>query len=62
VEVLPRSGWSSKIADRKPVLTDQRRLYTQTYGTNASNLSVISQGGVTYLAAQKLQPDGFTVS
>lgn len=40
-------------SDRKPVLTDQRRLYAQTYGTNASNLSVISQGGVTYLAAQK---------
>ncbi|WP_433161272.1 DUF4185 domain-containing protein [Kribbella sp. CA-247076] len=47
------SGWSAKIADRKPVLTDQRRLYAQTYGTNASNLSVISQGGVTYLAQQK---------
>lgn len=47
------SGWSSKIADRKPVLSDQRRLYAQTYGTNASNLSVISQGGVTYLEKQK---------
>ncbi|RZT19884.1 hypothetical protein EV649_3024 [Kribbella sp. VKM Ac-2569] len=47
------SGWSSRIADRKPVLNDQRRLYAQTYGTNASNLSVISQGGVTYLAQQK---------
>lgn len=47
------AGWSAKIADRKPVLTDTRRLYAQTYGTNASNLSVISQGGVTYLAKQK---------
>ncbi|HEY3559118.1 MAG TPA: DUF4185 domain-containing protein [Kribbella sp.] len=47
------SGWSPKLADRKPVLTDTRRLYAQTYGTNASNLSVISQGGVTYLPAQK---------
>ncbi|GAA1588187.1 MULTISPECIES: DUF4185 domain-containing protein [Kribbella] len=47
------SGWSAKLADRKPVLTDTRRLYAQTYGTNASNLSVISQGGVTYLPAQK---------
>ncbi|WP_165553202.1 DUF4185 domain-containing protein [Kribbella speibonae] len=47
------SGWSAKIADRKPVLDDQRRLYAQTYGPNASNLSVISQGGVTYLAQQK---------
>lgn len=47
------SSWTSKIADRKPVLTDTRRLYAQTYGTNASNLSVISQGGVTYLAQQK---------
>jgi len=47
------AGWSSKIADRRPVLTDTRRLYAQTYGTNASNLSVISQGGVTYLPAQK---------
>ena len=45
--------WSGKIADRRPVLTDQRRLYSQTYGTNASNLSVISQGGVTYLPQQK---------
>ncbi|MFF1821082.1 DUF4185 domain-containing protein [Kribbella sp. NPDC058245] len=47
------SGWSARVKDRKPVLTDQRRLYAQTYGTNASNLSVISQGGVTYLAQQK---------
>ncbi|GAB2671990.1 DUF4185 domain-containing protein [Kribbella swartbergensis] len=46
-------AWSKQIADRKPVLTDQRRLYAQTYGTNASNLSVISQGGVTYLEKQK---------
>ncbi len=48
-----KPSWTSKIAERKPVLTDQRRLYAQTYGTNASNLSVISQGGVTYLAKQK---------
>lgn len=45
--------WSRKIADRRPVLTDQRRLYQQTYGTNAGNLSVISQGGTTYLPQQK---------
>ncbi|TCM47963.1 DUF4185 domain-containing protein [Kribbella sp. VKM Ac-2568] len=48
-----KPSWSGKVADRKPVLTDQRRLYPQTYGTNASNLSVISQGGVTYLPQQK---------
>ncbi len=48
-----KPSWTSKIANRKPVLTDQQRLYAQTYGTNASNLSVISQGGVTYLAQQK---------
>ncbi|MEV8375495.1 DUF4185 domain-containing protein [Kribbella sp. NPDC056861] len=48
-----RPQWSRKVADRQPVLTDQRRLYPQTYGTNASNLSVISQGGVTYLPQQK---------
>jgi hypothetical protein len=47
------SGWSARVQDKKPVLTDTRRLYAQTYGTNASNLSVISQGGVTYLAQQK---------
>ena len=47
-----RAQWSSKLADRKPVLTDQRRLYGQTFGTNASNLSVISQGGVTFLPKQ----------
>ncbi|WP_432940634.1 DUF4185 domain-containing protein [Kribbella sp. CA-253562] len=45
--------WSREVADRRPVLTDQRRLYAQTYGTNASNLSVISQGGTTYLPQQK---------
>jgi hypothetical protein len=45
--------WSRKVADRQPVLTDQRRLYQQKYGTNASNLSVISQGGTTYLPQQK---------
>jgi hypothetical protein len=48
-----KPSWSSKLDDRRPVLTDQRRLYAQTYGTNASNLSTISQGGVTYLAAQQ---------
>jgi hypothetical protein len=48
-----KPSWSHKLKDRRPVLTDQRRLYPQTYGTNASNLSVISQGGVTYLPQQK---------
>lgn len=45
----PGPRWSKDIGDRKPVLTDPRRLYQQTFGTNISNLSVISQGGVTYL-------------
>ena len=48
-----KASWSRRLEDRRPVLTDQRRLYAQTYGTNASNLSVISQGGVTYLPQQK---------
>jgi hypothetical protein len=48
-----KPSWTSKITDRKPVLTDQRRLYSQVYGTNASNLSAISQGGVTYVPQQK---------
>lgn len=47
--------WSAELDDREPVLTDTRRLYTD-YGkadggtVGASDLSVISQGGVTYLA------------
>lgn len=41
--------WSKNIGDRKPVLTDSRRLYQQVFSSNISNLSVISQGGVTYL-------------
>jgi hypothetical protein len=45
-----RPGWSSDIAARQPVLHDGRRLYRQTYSTNhVSDLSVISQGGVTYV-------------
>lgn len=42
--------WSNKIADREPVLRDTRRVYEQTYSTNrVSDLSVLSQGGVTYV-------------
>lgn len=48
-----RPQWSSRLTDRRPVLTDQRRLYEQTFGTNISNLSVLSQGGVTYLPKTK---------
>ena len=40
--------WSGSVGDRYPVLHDGRRLYQQTYSSNASNLSVISQGGVLY--------------
>ncbi|MGH3356337.1 MAG: DUF4185 domain-containing protein [Nocardioidaceae bacterium] len=45
-----RPGWSRDIGARSPVLHDGRRLYEQTYSTNrVSDLSVISQGGVTYV-------------
>ena len=41
--------WSRDIGARQPVLHDGRRLYEQTYDpTRVSNLTVISQGGVTY--------------
>lgn len=43
------SRWSRDIGKRVPVLHDGRRLYQQTFNPNQiSNLSVISQGGVTY--------------
>src|SRR5690606_25624973 len=35
--------------DKAPVLTDKRRLYQQRFGTARGDLTVISQGGVTYL-------------
>jgi len=42
--------WSKDIADRKAVLHDGRRLYRQTYDPNhISDMSVISQGGVTWV-------------
>jgi hypothetical protein len=42
--------WSRDISNRRPVLHDGRRLYEQTYSTNrVSDLSVLSQGGVTYV-------------
>jgi hypothetical protein len=42
--------WSKSIADRQPVLRDTRHLYQQTYSSShPSNLTPLSQGGVTYL-------------
>ena len=38
---------------KRPVLTDTRRLYQQRYGTARGDLTVISQGGVTYLPRSK---------
>jgi hypothetical protein len=41
--------WTPDIAQRASVLHDGRRLYQQIYATDRiSNLSVVSQGGVTY--------------
>ncbi|MFG2056375.1 carbohydrate binding domain-containing protein [Micromonospora sp. NPDC048930] len=40
--------WSRNIADRYPVLHDERRVYQQLYSSNIGNMSVLSQGGVTY--------------
>jgi len=45
-----RPRWSKDLADRRPVLRDTRRVYRQTHSTGrVSDLSVLSQGGVTYL-------------
>jgi hypothetical protein len=45
-----RPRWSADITDRRAVLHDARRLYGQTYSASSvSNLSVLSQGGVTYV-------------
>lgn len=43
-----RPTWSKDIGARAPVLHDGRRLYQQLYSSHVGNLSVISQGGVTY--------------
>ncbi|TCO54760.1 carbohydrate binding domain-containing protein [Actinocrispum wychmicini] len=44
-----RPRWSGNIADRAPVLHDGRRVYQQVYSANRiSNLTVVSQGSVTY--------------
>lgn len=40
--------WSAKVKDKKPVLTDTRRPYQQTYNHGDPAFSVIGQGGVTY--------------
>lgn len=44
-----RPRWSRQIADKAPVLTDERRLYQHRFDNSRGDLSVISQGGVTYL-------------
>lgn len=44
-----RPGWSKKLSDRRPVLRDTRRLYQELHSSKVSNLSVLSQGGVTYV-------------
>lgn len=49
VDAKDRPRWSADIDDKAPVLTDTRRLYQQRYGTARGDLTVISQGGVTYL-------------
>ncbi|HLT62159.1 MAG TPA: hypothetical protein VK020_13240, partial [Microlunatus sp.] len=41
--------WTPRIERKQPVLTDTRRLYQQRYGSARGDLTVISQGGVTYL-------------
>ena len=49
-DVKKEPRWSKQVADREPVLRDTRRVYEQTYSTNrVSDLSVLSQGGVTYV-------------
>ncbi len=48
-----RATWTARIESKQPVLTDTRRLYQQRYGTARGDLTVISQGGVTYLPRSK---------
>lgn len=45
-----RPQWSADIGAKAPVLTDERRLYTDLLGEGRRDLSVISQGGVLYNA------------
>ncbi|MGH3656392.1 MAG: carbohydrate binding domain-containing protein [Micromonosporaceae bacterium] len=40
--------WSKDVTAKQPVLHDERRVYEQTHSSNIGNMSVISQGGVTY--------------
>ncbi|MER5391937.1 DUF4185 domain-containing protein [Saccharopolyspora sp. NPDC002686] len=42
--------WTDRIEDKAPVLTDERRLYTDLLVSGRRNLSVLSQGGVLYNA------------
>ncbi|SDS67762.1 DUF4185 domain-containing protein [Microlunatus soli] len=40
--------WSKRIAERQPVLSDDRRVYRHTYSNGDPGFSVIGQGGVLY--------------
>lgn len=42
--------WDAEIENRQPVLTDTRRVYQDFRGTDISDMTVISQGGVVYNA------------
>lgn len=42
--------WSARIEDRVPVLTDERRLYSDMFVAGRHDLSPLSQGGVLYNA------------
>ncbi|GAA4616125.1 hypothetical protein GCM10023108_27530 [Saccharopolyspora hordei] len=42
--------WTARIEEKAPVLTDERRLYTDLVVTGRRDLSVLSQGGVLYNA------------
>ena len=48
-----KAQWSSRLADKQPVLTDTRRLYQHTFNHGDPDFSVVSQGGVTYDKALK---------
>ncbi len=52
-ELDGRPTWTARIEAKRPVLTDTRRLYQQRYGTARGDLTVISQGGVSYLPKSK---------
>ncbi|MDF2699630.1 MAG: hypothetical protein K0Q49_1186 [Haloplasmataceae bacterium] len=47
-DLKANASWSSDIQSKKPVLTDQRRIYNDTFVQAVNNMSVISQSSIVY--------------